>query len=314
MKRVLITGGTGFVGSNFTYKFLDLGFDVNLLVRSESNFWRIEEIKNKIKLHYVDLTNREETENFIKKLKPQIILHFATYGAYLGRQKDVNEAVKTNLLGTVNLLNACSKIDFECFINTGTNSEYGEKNHPMRENEILEPNNFYGATKAAASIYCNYLAKKLSLPLVTIRLFSVFGYFEERGRLVPSVIKAALNNENINLSTCEAVRDFIFIEDIIDFYLKTIEKISFIKGNIFNAGTGEQHTIEELAKIVKDLTNSPSEIVCGAVDIHQYEPKSWVSDISKAKNILGWKPNFSLEHGLQKNIEWFRKILDKNWY
>ena len=93
MKKVLITGGTGFIGSNFVNKFLELGDEVNLIVRPESNFWRIESVKSKTKLHLVDLTNAEEIERFIGNLRPQIILHFATYGAYQGRGQDIKRTI-----------------------------------------------------------------------------------------------------------------------------------------------------------------------------------------------------------------------------
>ena len=134
-KRVLITGGTGFIGSNFVYKFLELGHDIHLTVRPESNFWRIESAKNKIKLHYVDLTKSEEVNKLIFGLKPQIILHFAAYGVYPRKQRDTKKMIDTNLIGTINLVNACKKIKFDCFINTGSTSEYGIKDKPMKEND-----------------------------------------------------------------------------------------------------------------------------------------------------------------------------------
>src|SRR3989344_7983952 len=189
MKKILITGGTGFVGSNFVHELLEAGGDMHLIVRPESNFWRINDIKDKLKLHYVDLLDAAEMEKFIAELEPEVILHFATYGAYQSRQQDIKLMIDTNLLGTINLVNAASKTKFDCFINTGSSSEYGEKDHPMKETDILEPNNLYGVTKAAATMYAQFMAKKMNLPMATIRLFSPYGYFEEEGRLMPNVVK-----------------------------------------------------------------------------------------------------------------------------
>lgn len=307
--RVLIAGATGFVGSNFAYKFVELGHEVNLLIKPESNLWRVEGIKNKTKLHYVDLADAEELDKFISELKPEIILHFAAYGAYQGNQQDINLTVNTNLLGTVNLINACSKINFKCFINTGSSSEYGAKDLPMKETDILEPNNFYGVTKAASTAYSQFIAKKNNSPILTMRLFSPYGPFEESGRLVSSVIKAYLTNSELNIVSPDSVRDFIFMDDVINAYLKAIEKIDIAKGNIFNIGAGVQHSFKELADTVKKITGSNLEPNYGAVQSNQYEPKMWVADISKAKKMLGWEPEFSLEDGLRKDIEWFRKNL-----
>lgn len=304
MKKILITGGTGFVGSNFVYKFLELGDDVHLIVRSESNFWRIEPIKSRVSLHFVDLTDEQSINKFIGDLRPEIILHFATYGAYPGRQTDVKTTILTNALGTINLVNACAQVDFKCFINTGSSSEYGEKDHPISEKDLLEPNNLYGVSKATGTLYCQSLAKKIGLPIITMRLFSPYGYFEESGRLMPNIIKAGLNNENFNAPSPSLVRDFIFIEDVVDAYLKAINAIDNIKGRIFNIASGEQHSIAEIAHIVEKILNRKIKISYGKIAAKQHEPKMWVADISEAKKMIGWSPANSIEDGLAKFIEW----------
>ncbi len=306
-KKILITGGAGFIGANFAYKFLDLGYNVNLIEKKETNLWRIEEIKEKIKINYLDIRNYDELEPFIKKLNPEIILHFATYGAYQAKQQDVKKTIDTNLLGTVNLINTCSKIKFKCFINTGTNSEYGIKDKPMKEDDLLEPDNLYGITKAAATMYCQYIAKKLDLPIVTMRPFAVYGYFEQKERLIPTVIRSCLANTQLKLSSPDSVRDFIFIEDVISTYLVAIKNIQKIKGEIFNIGTGKQNTIEEVINLVKEITHSKVRPEYGQIKPTQYEPKNWVADISKIKRLLNWQPEYNLEKGLQKNIKWFKR-------
>ena len=307
MEKVLITGGAGFIGVNFVYKFLDLGYEVNLLEKQRVNLWRLEDIKEKIKFHYIDLKNSNKLGSLITYLKPQIILHFAALGTYPRKQQGVKEIIETNLLGTINLVNACSKIKFKCFINTGSSSEYGIKERPMKENDLLEPNNLYGITKAAATMYCQNTARKLGLPIVTVRPFAVYGYFEEKERLIPTVIKSCLTNKELKLSSSESVRDFIFIEDVISAYLTIIENIQEIKGEIFNLGTGKQATIKEVVNLVKKITKSDVKPQYGQAKPAQTEPKNWVADISKIKKILNWQPKYNLKDGLKKDIEWFKK-------
>jgi len=309
MRKILITGGTGFVGSNFVYKFLKLGDEVNLIVRPESNFWRIESIKSKIKLHYINLTSAEAVERFITDLHPQIIFHFAAYGAHQEWQQDVKTIINTNLLGTINLVNASSKIDLECFINTGSAMEYGAKDKSMKEDNLLEPNNLYGITKASATMYCQFMSRKMNLPLVTMRLFSPYGCFGEKRALIPTIIKAYLINSELNLSSPSLSRDFIFMEDVIESYLKVIEKINSVKGNTFNIGSGIQHSIADVVGMVKKMTNSNLEPNYKTTEKIQHEPQNWAADISKAEKLLNWKPKFSLEEGLKKNIEWFSQNL-----
>lgn len=306
MKKVLITGGTGFVGANFVYRFLERGDDVHLLVRPEARFWRIEPVKERVTLHTIDLAKEEEVQKFISGLKPEIILHFATYGAYQGREQDIEATVRTNVLGTINLMRACAQVGFECFINTGTTSEYGEKDHPMREDEILEPNNLYGVTKAAATMFGKFLAQKHNLPLVTMRLFSVYGYYEDPKRLVPVVIKICLENTPLNLASPSFVRDFIFIEDVMKAYDAAISRSGNIKGEIFNVGTGVERTISDVVAIAKEITGATIEPSYGTTEAVQHEPAKWVADIARVKATLGWEPSFSLEKGMEKNIEWFK--------
>ena len=308
-KNVLITGGAGFIGANFVYKFLDLGYEVNLLEKQEVNLWRLEAARKKIRLHYLDLKNSNKLESLITYLKPQIILHFAALGTYPRKQQELKEIIETNLLGTINLVNACSKIKFKCFINTGSSSEYGMEERPMKENDLLEPNNLYGITKAAATMYCQNTARKLGLPIATVRPFAVYGYFEERERLIPTIIKSCLTNTELKLSSLNSVRDFIFIEDVIDAYLTIIENIQEIKGEIFNLGTGIQTTIDDVVNLIKKITQSNMKPQYGQIKPAQYEPKSWVADISKIKNILNWRPKYNLEEGLKKDIEWFKNNL-----
>ncbi|MDP3883015.1 MAG: SDR family NAD(P)-dependent oxidoreductase [Candidatus Staskawiczbacteria bacterium] len=309
-KKVLITGGAGFIGSNFVYKFLDLGCKINVVEKEKANFWRLKEVKNKIKIDLVDLENYDKIELFVAKTKPDIILHFATYGVFQARQQDIKITISTNLLGTINLVNACSKINFECFINTGSASEYGAKDKLMEENDLLEPNNLYGITKVASTLYCQYMARKTGLPIVTARLSAPYGYFEEKGRLIPTIIKSCLENGDLNLSSPASVRDFIFIEDIVTAYLEIIENIQKVKGEIFNIGPGVQTTIDQVVNIIKEITHSSVEPKYGQIKPAQIEPKNWLSNISKIKKILGWQPRYSLEKGLEKNISWFKKNIN----
>jgi len=309
-KKVLITGGAGFIGANFVYKFLELEYKVNIFERKEANLWRIEKVKDRISIHSPDLTNYDETEKIISEIKPDIVIHFAAYGAYQRIQQDINLTIDTNLKSSINLINACNKVGVECFLNTGTNSEYGIKSAPMKETDILEADNIYAITKSAVTLYCQMMARKFNFPVAIIRPFAVYGYFEEKERLVPTIIKACLTNSRLELSRPDSVRDFIFIEDLISGYLLLIENIKNIKGQIFNLGSGEQNKIEKVVKIIKTATNSKIEPFYGQIKTAQTEPENWVADISKAKSLLNWSPKNTLEQGLQKNIEWFKENIN----
>jgi len=309
-KKILITGATGFVGANLLRQLIDGKNDIHIIIRSTSNLWRINDIIDKVNTHVCDLTNRESVEELLLKIKPQIIFHLAVYGGYQF-QKESLKIINTNFIGIVNLLDACIETGFDCFINTGSSSEYGIKNKPMSENDLLEPINEYGIAKAAATLYCQVIGRRENLPIFTLRLFSPYGYYEESTRLIPYLIISCLRNKELIIFNPDAVRDFVFIEDVIKSYFIIVEKReNLLPGDIFNIGSGKQYTVEEILKIIKKLTNIQKRLLLKETKNEELNiPKIWKANIEKSKKYLNWTPKYFIENGLKKTIKWFRDNL-----
>lgn len=301
---MLLTGSTGFVGACLVRRLINLGCDVHIITRKQSNKWRIVSVLKDVTEHAVDLQDFESLSRLINNIKPGVIYHLAAYGAY-PFQQDINQIMLTNIVGTVNLLNACIATGFDLFVNTGSSSEYGKKEEAMKETNLLEPNNNYGASKCSATLFCQSIAINTQLPIVTLRLFSAYGPYEESTRLIPTVIMSCLNNKNPMLRSGMSVRDYIFVEDIIDLYLSLMGK-NIEPGDIFNAGTGKQHSVYDVVNCIIDLTGVSVRPIWGVVERPMIEPASWVADISKAGKKLGWHPTHNIEQGLDKTIRWFR--------
>ncbi|MFH0738940.1 MAG: SDR family NAD(P)-dependent oxidoreductase [Candidatus Omnitrophota bacterium] len=308
-KKILITGATGFVGSNLLRYFIKEGADIYIFTRKESNKWRINDVLAKVKEFKVDLTDKDSLSRIVMRISPQIIMHTAVYGNFPGHYGS-KRIMDVNLKGTVNLINSCKGIDFELFVNSGSSSEYGLKLHPMNEQDPLNPLGPYGASKAAAGLYAQKAAWEYNKPIVTLRLFSPYGYFEDAGRLIPSVILACLKGRKLQLSSPRSVRDFVFIEDVVDAYIKAFKNRKKISGGIFNIGSGSQHTIKYVVTKIISLTNSKIKPNWGSLDNLRVEPKRWQANIRKAKNELGWLPAYSLDKGLSKTISWFKHNID----
>jgi len=309
-ERVLVTGATGFVGANLVRRLVDEDYEIYILIRKTSKKWRLLDVLPKLNDCTVDLLEFEKLKRIIEEIKPEIIFHLATAGIYGGWHLPERQLIETNFLGTVNLINACNSIDYKCFVNTGSSSEYGHKKISMKETDVCEPINMYGITKCAATLYGNLIAKRDNKPIITLRLFSPFGPYDDKSRLITYAVINALQNNDLNLANPMAVRDYIYVEDVLDLYIKSIEKSNELKGEVFNVGSGSQASIAYVVNEIIELTNSKSNVKWGAVQPRKSDTEKWEADIKKTSKFFNWKPIYDIDKGLKKTIFWFRNNLN----
>lgn len=287
MLKVLITGATGFVGANLVrVLLLKPNIELYILTRSTSDLWRLCDCKEAMKeIIHCNLADRMEVFEVLDKVKPSVVYHVATYGGF-PNQTDQAQMVQSNLYATMNLLDASIANGVATFINTGTSSEYGLKNQPMKESDLCEPVNFYGITKLAATNYCTMLGRTSQTKVCTLRLFSPYGELEDASRLYPSIVGALSKNERPKLSRPQSVRDFIPIEKVTQVYLDIISA-DFISGDIINVASGEQQTIAQFYKLLaRKLGKAHIEPIWGEAPPRANEPQMWQADVSKLKALL----------------------------
>lgn len=307
--KVLITGASGFVGANLTRKLLREGYEVHIFSQPLSNNWRLTDILPKLNVYTVDLLQEKRLKELVRQINPEAIFHLAAVGVFGGILPSEKKLIKTNVLGTVNLINACNEVDYKCFVNTGSSSEYGPKHKPMKETDICEPMSAYAISKLTSTLYGSFIAKIQNRPIVALRLFSPFGPFDSPERLIPSVIIKALRNENILLSNPRGVRDFIFIEDVVKVYLKLINQAVKLKGEIFNVGSGEETSVSKVVNIIYQLTKSKSKLKWGEIPPRPWDITHWQSDTKKIQRFLNWKPRYTIKKGIKKTIQWYKNNL-----
>ena len=309
INKILVTGATGFVGANLVRKLVNQNYQIHIITRSSSNKWRIKNILSKVKEHSLDLTKKDKLERLIKQIKPEVIFHLAAAGIFGGVEASRKKLIESNFLGTINLIDACSNIDYKCFINTGSSSEYGPKNKPMKETDICQPINFYGITKLATTSYGNLVGKAQQKPIINLRLFSPFGPFDDINRLITYVIVNAIQNKDLNLANPKGIRDFVYIEDVVNLYIKAMSKVIKDKGAIFNVGSGKQITVLEIVNKIIELTNSRSKINWNSQISRPWDTKKWQADIKETSRFFNWHPQYSINQGLKESITWFKKNL-----
>lgn len=303
-KRVLVSGGSGFIGANLVRRLLADGHDVHLLLRPGQDLWRLEEVVGDLRVHDGDLVDAASVGHVLEATRPAWIFHLAAHGAY-PTQTEMLPIVQTNLVGTANLLEAAAAVGFEAFVNSGTSSEYGYKDHAPAEDEWLEPNSSYAVAKAAATTYCRQRARRSGLPVTTLRLYSVYGPFEEPSRLLPRLIAEGLQGRLPPLVNPSVARDYVHVDDICEAYLRAAAARTE-PGAVYNVGTGVQTTLAEIVDLARRLLAIRAEPAWGTMPDRSWDTGVWVANPTRIRAELGWSPKLDLEQGMAKTIAWYR--------
>jgi UDP-glucose 4-epimerase len=303
--RALVTGAAGFVGANLARRLVADGHDVHLLVHRGSPVWRVEDLTPHATRHDVDLEDADGVLQAVQAARADWIFHLAARGAY-SWQRDVGEILRTNVVGTANLLEAATRVGFAALINAGTSSEYGFKDHAPSEDENVEPNSAYAVGKASATMLCGLYGRNGGGRVVTLRLYSVFGPWEEPGRLLPNLIVRGLSREFPPLVSPDAAHDFVYVDDVVDVFLLVAAADRVEPGAIFNVGSGTQTTLAEVVSLTREVLGVDDEPQWGTMEPRVWDTGVWVADGRRIERELGWAPQRTFEQGFRKHVDWFR--------
>ena len=303
-ERFFITGATGFVGSCLARRLVELGCEVHVLARPEADQWRLAGIEEKLDFHTGDLLDADRLRDIVRAVAPSIIYHLAVHGAY-PHETDADRIILTDVVGTWNLLKASAEVDYKLLVNTGSSSEYGVKSQAMRETDALEPRSYYAVAKCAQTLVCGHRAMAERRPVNTLRLFSVYGPYEEPSRFVPTVIERCLAGRDLDTVPPETARDFVYVDDVIDACLK-VDELSSLYGEVFNIGSGVQSTVGDVVRAAMEQTCSSAQVNWGRMPGRAWDTDIWLADCSKARRLLKWAANISLAAGIAKTIAWRR--------
>lgn len=321
MKKIFFTGVSGFIGSHLIKQIK--GYDVTCLLIS-SEVEKIKDIPQKFNVEFGDLTNFENIENIILKIKPDIIMHLAalTPVRHSFEHPEIYQSVTYS--ATANMINAALKLpSFEKFIFASTMETYGIQpcRAPFKENAQLNPASPYAVAKSAAEQYLKMAGYAHNFPYMIAKACNTFGRKNETGYVVEYLITTMLRNEVPYIGTPDAVRDLMYVDDHVNAYLSLLdypleaknERLKLIEEDpshyVFNFGNGSELTIKDIAQKIAKLTGYKGKIQHGFPENYPYRPKAekYLSlDASKAKKILKWKPKVFLEDGLQKTINYWK--------
>jgi len=304
-KRVLLTGGSGFVGASLVRRLLRDGHEISLLVRPQYKSWRLTDILKDVRVQEIDLLNQDGLARIFKDVKPDWCFNLAAFGAY-SHQEDLQPMIQTNTMGTINLVQACLKTSAEVFVQAGSSSEYGYKDHPPREDEGLSPNSYYALTKAWATLFCLHTAAYSQLRIPVLRLYSAYGPFEEPSRFIPTLVLRALEGTLPPLVDPKIARDFVYIDDVVEAFVQAASSSRKDAVGIFNVGTGIQTSIDQAVTTARKVFSVKEKPRWGTMKNRKWDTSVWVANNSKIRKTLAWEPRINLAEGLQKTAEWLR--------
>jgi UDP-glucose 4-epimerase len=302
MKKALLTGGTGFVGVHLIRELIAAGYEVHVLARPSLERSNPHD-KAQVVVHEADLTDRVGVSTALNAAAPDYVFHLATSPLMSGKTADAKTLIAVNVEGSVNVMNAAAEAEVAAFINMGSFSEYGPKQHPVAEDERCDPVEPYAVTKLAATLYGQGLARRGLLPCVTFRLFTPYGPGIQPGRLVRNLIEKVRAGEDIPLTKPSISRDFVYVEDIPRLLIEGAEKISAGVGQIFNLGTGTPTTLEALLRIVEKEIGIQANPKWGAAPVQSYDSELWQANMEKTFSTFAWRPKTQLLEGIQKTIQ-----------
>jgi UDP-glucose 4-epimerase len=303
--RALVTGAEGFLGANLVRRLLAGGHEALAVARPGGTSWRLDDIATNVRVVELDLRDLAVVQQTVAETKPQWIFHLAAHGAY-SWQTDVEAMVAVNVGATATLLTAARAADVQAFVNVGSSSEYGLKDHPPREDEWLQPNSHYAVTKATGT-HLTALAAAQGLPAVTLRLYSIYGPWEDPGRLVPALVREAIHGRLPPLVGPHTARDFVYVEDCCDALLTAAERGAPAgPGGTLNIGSGAQTRLDDLVEIVRASLGVTAHPEWGTMEQRSWDTNIWVSDPRAAMELLNWKATTSLDDGLSKTSAWLK--------
>ena len=294
-KKILILGGTGFIGYYLAKEALKRGFQVSSL--SKNNPVKKRFLK-KVKYIIADISNK----NFInKKIKEnfEYVINLAGYVNHSNKAK----TYKSHYIGCKNISNFFLQKNIKRFIQVGSSMEYGLAKSPQNETLKCKPKSIYGKAKFLSTKHLLNLYRKKNFPVTIIRPYQVYGPYQDSNRFIPIVINSCKYNKNFPCSHGRQFRDFLYISDLTD-AIFLILKNPKAKGEIFNIGSGRPlKIINIIKKIVRYYKSGNPQF--NKIKLRKEEQMKIYSNIYKAKKILNWKPKVKFLNGLVKTIEYY---------
>lgn len=300
-KKILILGGSGFIGKHLVRACIKKKFVVSVLSRFKS-----KNVEKKVKYIYCDLKKNSLIK---KKLNSKQFDYVVNLSGNIDHSNK-KDTYLTHYIGCKNIVSFFLKKKIERFIQIGSCLEYGKSKSPHNENHKINYNNLkstYSIAKLKATNFCVNLYKKKKFPVTILRLYQIYGPGQKFDRLIPYIIKSCLEKNNFDCSNGLQKKDFLYIDDLINVILNVLITKQ-ANGKIINIGEGKPIKIKSIIQLIKKKIKS-GDPVFGKIKLRKDENKILFPNINLAQKLLRFRPTYSLDHGLNKTISYYKKVL-----
>lgn len=315
-KQVVVTGAAGFIASHLTERLVKEGARVRAFIRYTSRNddgllrYLPPDILSQVDIIRGDLRDSEAIRVATRGV--DTIFHLGALIAIPYSYLHPREVVETNVMGTLNVLMAARDANVRRVVHTSTSEVYGTAHYvPIDEAHPLQGQSPYSASKIGADKLVESFSCSYNLPVATLRPFNTYGPRQSARAVIPTIITQALTRESVRLGSLTPSRDFTFVEDTADGFLRIAESDAAI-GQEINIGSNASITIGELAHKICDLMGKMPNIECEEERLRpdKSEVKQLHASFQKARDLMGWEPRVSLDEGLQHTIAWISQNLD----
>ena len=307
IKNVLVTGGAGFIGSHLVNKLIEKGHKVIVIDNLSSG--RKENLNPKVKFYKIDVRDKDVYEIFEKE-NPQIVFHFAAKPIVQEVYKNPFQAIEVNVMGTVNILEACRKKgNLESIVIVSSDKAYGKsKELPYKEHFPLRGDHPYDVSKSAADLIAQTYFSTYGLPVVITRFSNVFGPRDFNfSRIIPGALESIIKNKKLLIrSNGKMIREYTYVKDIADGCIKLMENKEKVLGQAFNFGSKNIFSVIDVVKRTEKILGQ--KINYKILNTVQNEIPEQYLDWTKAKKILRWEPNTTLEDGIKETYNWCKNF------
>ncbi len=314
-KKILVTGGTGLVGSHLVEKLIELGADIYVTYRTfnPKSYFFSKQFQKVTKMIYCDIKDKDRIFDIISKYRPEIIFHLAAQTLVNTAYINPSETLTTNIIGTINILDSSRYInDIEALFIASSDKAYGISDSlPYYETSKLEGKFPYDVSKSCADLISQMYFISYKLPIIITRMANIFGPGDLNfSRIIPGTIEAIIKKKDLDIrSDGEMIREYMYVKDVINAYIKLIENLNITKGNAFNLGSGNKMKVIELVDKISSILNQ--KITVNIKNIAKGEiPEQYLS-FNKISKLINWKPTYTLEKGIIETYEWYKNFYFK---